>query len=126
LFKSGKITEFMKNLLSLGTVSLLFILVSCSGGLNATAGAPPTNFELSDTSSNKLTAWMTRLYDRVAFERLSPPVASRIYAYASVAFYEAVAAQDPTLISLAGKVNELPPLPQPGTGVYDYLHQPYY
>jgi len=43
----------------------------------------------------------------------SPPVASRIYAYPNIAAYEILAQSDEGLPSLAGRVRELGPAPQP-------------
>jgi hypothetical protein len=49
----------------------------------------------------------------------SPPVAARAFAYTGVAVFEAVASGEPTLVSLAGQLNGLEPLPVRETGV-DY------
>src|SRR5437762_640581 len=57
--------------------------------------------------------WARLLYDRIRFERLSPPVASRLIGYAEVALYEAVAPGMPDHRSLGGQLNGLAPLPQP-------------
>ena len=56
---------------------------------------------------------MSQLTDVIVHDILSPPVASRIYAYASVAAYEVLALQDSTFLPLAGQVNGLEPLPRP-------------
>lgn len=42
----------------------------------------------------------------------SPPVASRIYAYPNITAYEIIAQNDSTLLSLAGQVNGLQPIPK--------------
>ncbi len=55
--------------------------------------------------------WARLLYDRIRFERLTPPVASRLIGYAEVALYEAVVPGMPDHRSLAGQLNDLPPLP---------------
>lgn len=57
--------------------------------------------------------WMNVYYAVARLERLSPPVASRIFAYGSVALYEALARGDSDLMSLAGQLNGLYPLPEP-------------
>ncbi|WP_103334251.1 vanadium-dependent haloperoxidase [Pseudotabrizicola formosa] len=49
----------------------------------------------------------------------SPPVAARAFGYLGVIAYEAVAACDGAMTSLAGQVNGLPPLPAPGDGLHD-------
>lgn len=46
----------------------------------------------------------------------SPPVASRIYAYSSIAGYEALAAGDERYDSYAGKLKDLTPPPAPNAG----------
>lgn len=56
---------------------------------------------------------MSQLTDVIVHDIFSPPVASRIYAYASVAAYEVLALQDSTFVSLAGQVHGLEPLPAP-------------
>lgn len=49
----------------------------------------------------------------------SPPVASRAFAYLGVAAYEAVAACDRSMTSLAGQLNGLSSLPAPTPGEHD-------
>jgi hypothetical protein len=65
--------------------------------------------------------WARLLYDRIAYEHLSPPVAARLIGYAQVALYEAVVPGMPAHRSLGGQLNDLPPLPaiDPGTA-YDW------
>ncbi len=48
----------------------------------------------------------------ISEDLFSPPVASRIYAYSNIAAYEAARQLDPHLPSLAGKLNDLSPLPE--------------
>jgi hypothetical protein len=56
--------------------------------------------------------WVHTLYGAVRVERLSPPVASRLFAYAMTGLYSGMAAANPQLPSLAGKLNGLDALPQ--------------
>lgn len=56
---------------------------------------------------------MEHLTSVIIHDIFSPPVASRIYAYASVAAYEVLAQQDSLYEPLANQLNELPPLPAP-------------
>lgn len=49
----------------------------------------------------------------------SPPVASRAFGYLGVAAYEAVAACDPRLTSMAGQMTTLTALPRPADGAHD-------
>jgi len=53
------------------------------------------------------------LINTVMVDFFSPPVASRIYAYANIAFYECIRLDDPALNSFSGKLNGLSKLPAP-------------
>lgn len=64
--------------------------------------------------------WMQLLYKRIQADRLSPPAASRIFAYTGVTLYEAVLPGMPGYRSLQGQLNEMPALPQPGRGPYNW------
>lgn len=55
--------------------------------------------------------WMHTLYGAVRAERVSPPVGSRIFAYAGAGLYAGMAAAKPSLPSLAGRLNGLENLP---------------
>jgi hypothetical protein len=57
--------------------------------------------------------WMRHYYGLIRAERISPPVASRVLAYAAVGLYEGLAAASPGLVSLAGQLNGLDSLPRP-------------
>ena len=57
--------------------------------------------------------WMRNYYGLIRAERISPPVASRVLAYAAVGLYEGLATASPGLVSLAGQVNGLDSLPRP-------------
>jgi len=56
---------------------------------------------------------MKEITDRIVHDIFSPPVASRIYAYATVAGYEAIIHQDKNYRTLAGQLNGLKEFPQP-------------
>lgn len=63
---------------------------------------------------------MRNYYGLIRAERISPPVASRVLAYASVALYEGLAVGSADLSTLAGKLNGLDSLPRPeGPKRYD-------
>jgi hypothetical protein len=55
--------------------------------------------------------------DIIVHDIFSPPVASRIYTYVSVAGYEAVIHQDPSFRSLSGQLRGLDSIPQPTEGL---------
>lgn len=57
-----------------------------------------------------------KLNDVVLENNFPPMVASRNYAYATIAAYECVAAGDSNYISLAGQIKHLPALPKPTVG----------
>src|SRR5262245_1024893 len=71
--------------------------------------------------AGSLVYWFGALTGAVAAEGLSPPVASRLYAYAAVATHEAIAPASTRVRPLAGRLNGLPALPRPPAGVpYDW------
>ncbi|MBK7307123.1 MAG: vanadium-dependent haloperoxidase [Chitinophagaceae bacterium] len=53
------------------------------------------------------------LINTVMVDFFTPPVASRIYAYPNIAFYECIRLDDPAIKSLSGKLNGLGNLPAP-------------
>ncbi|MDO1448710.1 vanadium-dependent haloperoxidase [Rhodocytophaga aerolata] len=69
-----------------------------------------------------LHATVKKLTDVIVYDIFSPPVASRIYAYSSLAAYEAIRFQDPKQYpSFATKLNGFSSIPQPESGkTYDY------
>ena len=77
-------------------------------GLAATACSRP----IPPSDPRMIAEWMHNYYGLIRAERISPPVASRVLAYASVALYEGLAGATPTLRSLAGQLNGLDSLPR--------------
>ena len=71
---------------------------------------------LAPDDPERLHAALKKVTDVMVYDIFSPPQASRVYAYASVAAYEAVAAGRPDYESLAGQLNGLEPAPQPEAG----------
>jgi hypothetical protein len=53
------------------------------------------------------------LINTVMVDFFTPPVASRIYAYPNIAFYECIRLDDPSLQTLSGRLNGLGRLPAP-------------
>jgi hypothetical protein len=92
------------SMLQRGLVGCGIVVVAAGGGCRA---APPP------VRARILTDWMRAQYALVRAERLSPPVASRVFTYGAVALYEAFAAGSPRLRSLAGQLNGLRQLPRP-------------
>jgi len=60
--------------------------------------------------------------DVIVHDIFSPPVASRIYTYISVAGYEAAIQGNPNFVSYAGQLHGLEPVPKPEEGV-EYCFQ---
>ncbi|GHE54387.1 vanadium-dependent haloperoxidase [Roseivirga thermotolerans] len=56
---------------------------------------------------------MDKLSEIIVHDIFSPPVASRIYAYPSIAMYEVLAQNNPSYNPLAGQLTELTPIPRP-------------
>lgn len=77
------------------------------------ATVTPAAPSASDFDAQVVTAWFDLAYRLVRDEKLPPPLASRLFAYAGVALWEAVAPGAPNSTSLAGQLNELVSLPQP-------------
>jgi len=77
----------------------LVLLPTHAGAVHSTSSAEPAHI------------WMRLVYDLVKIERLSPPVAARLYAYSSITLYESLVAEVPDQRSLAGQLNGLTSLP---------------
>lgn len=60
-------------------------------------------------------ATVKKLTDVIVYDIFSPPVASRVYAYPSIAAYEVMAYQNSAYKSLQGQITDLPPIPDPNT-----------
>ncbi|HYG03264.1 MAG TPA: vanadium-dependent haloperoxidase [Chryseosolibacter sp.] len=98
----------MKNFFALVACSVMFFF-SCSveqDGAWKEKAANPANLHRS----------VKQVTDVIVHDIFSPPVAARIYAYMSVAAYEAAIHADDRYQSLAGQVNGLDAVPQPNPG----------
>lgn len=101
-----------KNISILGSLALVGILffAACQGGQDSGAYKEKAdNPDYYHRSVKKLT-------DVIVHDIFSPPVASRIYAYASVAGYEVLRNDYPEFKTFAGQLNELESVPQPEEG----------
>lgn len=94
----------MHRLLSLLILPLLFF--TCAEDVNPNYAEEVADPELYHRS-------MKRLTDVIVHDIFSPPQAGRIYAYASIAGYEAMAAGSPAHPTLAGQIPHLEPVPAP-------------
>ena len=92
---------------------LFLLLYGCSGEVK--------DYSLVTSDPEFIHRAIKQVTDRIVHDIFSPPVASRIYAYTSVAGYEAARHADPDLLTLAGQLNGLDSVPAPVSGVeYSY------
>jgi PAP2 superfamily len=89
------------------------VLAGC-GRVAADAGDPHPD-------AQPLHAAVRQLTDVIVYDIFSPPQASRVYAYASVAAYETLRQSHAEYLTLAGQLNGLEPVPAPQPGVRYYF-----
>ena len=100
----------MKLLKGLLFFSLIILLSnSCKQKSAAEYGQQVNNADFYHACVNQLT-------DVIVHDIFTPPVASRIYSYATLAGYEAMVSGDKNYPSMVGKVKDLKKLPQPESG----------
>lgn len=92
---------------------LLLVLISCQ--------RENANWQKDAANSEYLHRSMYRLTEVIVHDFFSPPVASRIYAYSSVAAYEAMVPGQAGYQSLAGQLHGLQSMPKPEQGK-DYCY----
>lgn len=83
-------------------------------GISACSGALERRADAADP--DLLHSAMDQLTDVIVYDIFSPPQASRAYAYASVAAFEAARHDRADFGSLAGRLNGLTPVPAPEPG----------
>jgi hypothetical protein len=66
--------------------------------------------------ANDFHACQNKLTEVIIYDIFSPPVASRIYAYANLAAYEAMRLSDAAMPPMAGKIRDFKPVPDPPDG----------
>ncbi len=94
---------------------LFFCLVVFLFSCNRHKDFNPNNVEILHANEEQLT-------QIIIHDIFSPPVASRIYAYTSLAQYEAVRFMNPDSKSFAADLNGFPKIPQPEKGKeYNYI-----
>jgi hypothetical protein len=101
-----------------GAAMLLFTprSVRAASALLALAGAAACRNAVPPAEPGFVAKWTATHYALARAERLSPPVASRASAYASIALYEGWAAFSDSLRTLVGQLNGLTELPKPVSG----------
>jgi hypothetical protein len=84
-------------------------------------GHARADYRADAPESDLLHTAMGQLTDVIVYDIFSPPQASRVYAYASIAAYETLRQGDSTYRTLAGQVNGLTPVPVPNSAARYYL-----
>lgn len=101
----------------LKTIALVALLLSL---LPAAAQSLPS-VPATEQPPTLAVRWMQLLYDRIQAEGISAPAASRLYAYAGIALYEAVQPGIPNSFSMGRQLNGMPDMPAIDTeAVYDW------
>lgn len=95
----------MSRIISSGIIALFLFIIAACNQKQVPDGDVVEAKELHNA--------MQHLTDVIVHDIFSPPVASRIYAYASIAPYEILASQDSIYRSLAGQIHGLEPIPEP-------------
>ena len=100
----------MKQQLSkaLSMLACAFLIFSCQ--------TTNPNWEQDAANPEYLHRSLKEITDVIVHDIFSPPVASRIYAYATIAAYEAMVPGAEEYQSLAGQLTDLTPAPQPEAG----------
>ncbi len=92
-------------------------LFSCKNETSYNTKSVPTK----DFSPDLVIEWWELIYEMVAYERIKPPVASRVYAYLGVAVYESVLPGMPEYVSMSSQIGHLEGLPMPDNSLrYDW------
>ncbi len=83
--------------------------------------ATPAEYNAKAADPERYNACLNKLTQVVIHDIFSPPVASRIYTYATLAGYEALVPMDAQHVSLANQLNRFAPGPKPEAG-QDYCY----
>ena len=103
----------MTNVMTQRFLPLLLVLVALANvRCEQAGGLDPAEME----DPERLHAAVSALTNVIVYDIFSPPQASRVYAYTSIAAYEALVPGRPEYRSLAGQLNGLTPVPQPNPG----------
>lgn len=77
------------------------------------AGCKPEPYTAEIDDPEMIRASVKQLTDVIVHDIFSPPVASRIYAYPSIALYETMRMDHPEYQTLAGQLHDFDPIPLP-------------
>ena len=92
----------------------LLLALGLLAGCQAPDGPPPPEAE----DPELLHGAFQRITDVMTYDITSPPQAARVYAYVSVAAYEALAPTHPDRVSLTGQLRDFDAPPPPGDDVH--------
>ena len=93
-------------------MAIIMVLVTVFISFSMACGESVEQMELTSAYEPTVAVeWMDLLCDRVQAEGYSPPVASRIFAYSSIALYESVVKGMPDYKSLTLYLNDMPEMP---------------
>jgi len=84
---------------------IALLIFSCTGN--------STEYKTKVQQPELLHRTLKLITDVIVHDIFSPPVASRIYAYSTIAAYEAIIQQDSSYVSMAGQLNGLTETPKP-------------
>ena len=87
---------------------IILYLISCS---------PGAEYKREANKPDRLHRSIKKITDIIVHDIFSPPVATRIYAYVSIAAYETARHDDSTMVSLAGQLNGFENVPTPDPNV---------
>lgn len=91
-----------------------FVLVAVVTGLGAcSVSVPSEDYKPKVKDADFLHRSIKQVTDVIVHDIFSPPVASRIYVYMSIAGYEAAIHENPKYVSLAGQIKGLEEVPKP-------------
>jgi hypothetical protein len=96
-------------------ITTIFLLNSCK------SDKKPEEYNQIVNNPNYYHNALNKLTDVMIFDIFSPPVASRIYSYSTLAAYEAMASGDAEYQSLVGQIKDLKEMPKPEAGK-EYCH----
>ena len=98
-----------------GIIGLFWVILACNNPAAQQQGAVTYSGNYAEKANNPefLHASIRRIVDIIRYDVFAPPVASRIFSYASVAGYEAIRPGFPEYQSLAGQLKSLTTVPQP-------------
>ena len=80
------------------------------------AAATPVDWIQKSGNPDFIHRCIKQVTDVIVYDIYSPPVASRIYAYITIAGYEAAVQSHPAYVSFAGQLHDLTPVPAPQVG----------